>query len=311
MQRRTVTCGPVRTALVSICLVALPALALDKQGSAHGGAVGGEEESRAFNLSGTVIAGISLYNPSYAARPDNTGLALLRYGAHFDVDILGRLLSLPIDVSFFTDSTRQGALVLAPTEFDVIAGVTSTFAAGPGDLEVGTRFEHDRPVDEVGGFTQSYIDARARYLLSLAKVQPGVADALGGGGDLTGWVTLGGFLFNPTYAARPDNTGLALFRYALHGELSTFDDLFSLGVDMTMFTDRTSDFVFRPTELDLTLELIFHKGPFEVHLAYERDMGLDRETLTQQFIYLLAAFSFDLKGVLSTAFSHRQTVPSP
>lgn len=294
--------------LLALLLFSTSALALDKQGSAHGGAVGGEED-HSFNLSGAVMAGVSLYNPSYAARPDNTGLALMRYGAHFDVDLYGRLLSLPVDVSFFTDSMRKGALVFAPTEFDVIAGVTSTFSAGPGDLELGARFEHDRPVDEPAGFTQSYVDARARYLLSLARVQPGVRDALHDG-DVSGWVTLGGFLFNPTYAARPDNSGLAFLRYVLHGELSTFSDLFSLGVDLTMFTDRQSDFVFRPSELDLTVELIFHKGPLEVHLAWERDMGLDRVTLVQQFIYLLAAFSFDLKGV-TEAFSHRQSVPSP
>ncbi|MFT3711846.1 MAG: hypothetical protein QM817_29760 [Archangium sp.] len=297
----------LRLALIACILFAPAALALDKQGSAHGGAVGGEED-HSFNISGAGMLGVSVFNPSYAARPDNSGLALFRYGAHFDVDLYGRLLSIPIDVSFFTDSTRPGALVLAPTEFDFIAGITSTFSAGPGDLEVGSRVEHDRPVD-MGNFTQTYVDARARYLLSLARVQPGVADALHGG-DVTGWVTLGGFLFNPTYAARPDNSGLALFRYALHGELSTFDDLLSLGVDMTMFTDRQSDFVFRPSELDLTIELIFHKGPFEVHLAYERDMGLDRVTLVQQFIYLLGAVSFDLHGAFR-AVTDKSTIPSP
>jgi hypothetical protein len=289
-----------------LLLCASSAWALDKQGSAHGGAVGGDE--RTFNLSGAAMLGVSLYNPSYAARPDNTGLALLRYGAHFDVDLLGRLLSLPLDVSFFTDATRPGGLVLAPTEFDFIAGVTSTFGAGPGDLEVGARVEHDRPIDK-GVFTQTYVDARARYLYSFAKVAPGLADALKDG-DVSGWVTLGGFVFNPTYAARPDNSGFALLRYAVHAELSTFGDLFSVGLDGTMFTDRQSDFVLRPSELDLTAELIFHKGPFEVHLAYERDMPVDHPGLVQQFVYLLGVWSFDLRG-LTTALSHKTTVPSP
>ena len=288
-----------------LALAAATTWALDKQGSAHGGEVGGED--RGFNLSGAAMLGVSLYNPSYAARPDNTGLALLRYGGHFDVDLLGRLLSIPLDVSFFTDSTRPGALVLAPTEFDFIAGVTSTFALGPGDLEVGARVEHDRPVD-VGTFTQTYVDARARYLYSVAKLAPKVADALHHG-DLSGWVTLGGFLFNPTYAARPDNTGLALFRYALHAEVSTFDDLFSLGLDGTLFTDRTVNLV-RPSELDFTVDLIFHKGPFEVHLAWERDMPLDGPGLVQQFVYLLGVWSFDLKKV-TEPLGHKNMVPSP
>ena len=289
-----------------IALVATTTWALDKQGSAHGGAVG--EVDTGFNLSGALMLGVSLYNPSYAARPDNTGLALLRLGGHFDVDLIGRLLSIPIDVSFFSDSTRPGALVLAPTEFDFITGVTSTFALGPGDLEVGARVEHDRPVD-MGTFTQTYVDLRARYLYSVAKIAPAVADALHNG-DINGWVTLGGFLFNPTYAARPDNSGKALFRYALHVELSTFDDLFSLGLDATMFTDRTSAVVVRPSELDFTVDLIFHKGPFEVHLAYERDMPVDGDGLVQQFVYLLGVWSFDLKNVVKP-LGHRNQVPSP
>ena len=212
-------------------------------------------------------------------------------------------------MSFFSDSTRRGALVFAPTEFDFIGGLTSTFGVGPGDLEVGARVEHDRPVD-MGTFTQTYVDARARYLYSFARLFPSLADALWQG-DVSGWVTLGGFLFNPTYAARPDNTGLALLRYSLHAEVSTFDDLFSLGLDATMFTDRTSDVVLRPSELDFTVDLIFHKGPFEVHLAYERDMPVDHPGTVQQFVYLLGVWSFDVRGLASTALTHKQSVPSP
>lgn len=280
--------------------------ALDKQGSAHGGEVGGDD--RGFDLSGAVMLGVSLYNPSYAARPDNTGLTLLRYGAHVDVDLLGRLLSIPIDVSLFTDAMRPGALKLVPSEFDVIGGLTSTFGLGPGDLEVGARVEHDRPVDE-GTFTQTYVDVRGRYLWSLGRHQPKLKDLLHDG-DVHGWVTLGGFVFNPTYAARPDNSGHALFRYALHGEVSTFGDLFSLGLDGTFFTDRETDFVLRPSEFDFTVDLIFHGGPFEVHLAYERDMPVDRPGVVQQFVYVLGVVSFDLHGVFE-AFTHRNRIPSP
>ena len=46
---------------------------------------------------------MSLYNPTYAARPDNTGLALFRYAAHFDFDLIGRRLSIPLDLNMFTD----------------------------------------------------------------------------------------------------------------------------------------------------------------------------------------------------------------
>src|SRR3954453_4549511 len=88
--------------LVGVTAIASNASALDKQGSAHGGAVA-EGEERQFDVSGSLRLGVSIYNPTYAARPDNTGLALFRYAAHADIDILGRKLSIPIDVNVFTD----------------------------------------------------------------------------------------------------------------------------------------------------------------------------------------------------------------
>jgi hypothetical protein len=97
----------------------------------------------------------------------------------------------------------------------------------------------------------------------------------------------------------------------LHTELSTFSDRISLGVDGTFFTNRTSTNVLVPTELDFTAEPIFHAEPFELHLAYERDMPLGAPGLVQQFIYVVAVYSFDLKSALPDAYSHRNTMPSP
>jgi hypothetical protein len=284
-----------------------PAAALDKQGSAHGGDVGGAAED-GLHVSGSLIFGSALYNPTYAARPDNTGRALLRYAAHADVDLIGRKLSIPLDVNLFTDRERRGLGVFSPTELDLIGGLTSTWGAGPGALEFGARAEHDRPVDR-GGFTQTYADVRARYLYSLARAAPGLGPALAGG-DVSGWATLGWFAVNPTYAARPDNTGLALLRYGLHAELSAFDDLVSLGLDGTFFTDRRASAV-RPSELDLTPEFIVRRAPFEVHLAYERDMPLDRGGLVQSFVYALGVWSFDLKHDEPPPLTERTHVVSP
>ncbi len=284
-----------------------PASALDKQGSAHGGDVAGEGDD-GFHVSGSLIFGSALYNPTYAARPDNSGRALLRYAAHADVDLVGRKLSVPLDVNLFTDRERGGLGVFAPSEVDVIGGLTSTWDAGPGAFEFGARVEHDRPADR-GGFTQTYVDARARYLYSLARLAPGVAPALAGG-DVSGWATLGWFAFNPTYAARPDNSGKALLRYALHVEVSAFDDLVSIGVDGTTFTDRTTN-ALRPSELDLTPELIVRTAPFEVHLAYERDMPLDRGGLVQSFVYALGVWSFDLKRPQTRPYEERNQIVSP
>lgn len=297
------------TASFAIALLARPAYALDKQGSAHGGAVSSENEENGFDVSGSLILGVSLINQSYAARPDNTGVALMRYAGHADVDLIGRKLSIPVDVNMFTDKTRQRLAVFAPTELDVIAGVTTTHAvATGGDFELGARVEQDRPVDR-GGFTQSYADVRGRYLYSLAKIWPSLARDLVDG-DINGYLTLGWFAFNPTYAARPDNSGLALFRYGAHTELSVWHDYLSIGLDGTMFTDRRSVNPVGPTELDLTYEVIFHLAPFECHLAYERDMPLDQRSLIQDFVYALLVYDFDLKHA-AAPLEPRAAVPSP
>lgn len=271
-------------------LLAGPAHALDKQGSAHGGTT--EAEETGFDVSGNVFFGTSLYNPTYAARPDNSGLALLRFGAHADVDLIGHRLSIPLDVNFFTDRERRGAGIFVPSEGDVIGGVTTTWPLGDGAIELGVRGEHDAPLDR-GGFSQSFVDARARYLYSLAEAFG--LDASRAPEDLRGWLTLGCFAFNPTYAARPDNSGRAFLRYAAHAESVFWTGRFSFALDATSFTDRVTN-AFRPSELDLTFDAIVRFAPMELHLAYERDMPVDRSGLVQHFLYTLAAFAFDLGG---------------
>jgi hypothetical protein len=281
--------SPLRrlVAVLVVLFASRSAVAIDKQGSAHGGDVG--TATTGFGLSGALIAGVSVYNPTYGARPDNTGLALMRYAAHADVDLLGSHLSIPLDVNMFTDRTLDGVEKLKPTELDLIGGVTSTWGVGKGALEGGLRFENDRPLGP--GKSQSYVDARARYLYSLAALFPRLGPALHDG-DVSGWATLGWFVYNPSYYARPDNTGNALLRYGLHVEGSTWGDRLALGLDASMFTDRHASNVLRPSELDFTPELIFRHKTLELHAAYERDMPVDRGGLVQHFVYLLAVWSF-------------------
>jgi hypothetical protein len=277
-------------------LAAAPARALDKQGSAHGGGIEGASTGVAFG--GAASLGVSPYNPTYAARPDNTGLVLFRYAGHFDFDLVGRRLSIPLDLNMFTDRLAIGfGRKLVPSELDVITGVTSTWRLGPGALEGGARFEIDGTLSH-GGYDsppasgrQAYADVRARYLYSVAAVAPGIAPMLKGG-DIRGWATLGWFAYNQTYFARPNNTGLALFRYAGHVEISTWNDHFAVGLDAIFFTDKQAANVVRPSELDFTPELIGRFSRYEIHLAYERDMPLDQDSLIQQFIYVLASVSF-------------------
>ncbi len=266
------------------------AVALDKQGSAHGGAVGAD--TGGFGISGAVSLGVSPYNPTYPARPDNSGRVLMRYAGHMDVDLVGRKLSIPLDVNMFTDRLRGGAAKLAPSELDLIGGLTSTWTVGPGAIELGARYEQAIPVDR-DGVSQAYVDARARYLYSFAEASPVFRQRFPRT-DVNGWLTLGWFAVNSAYFARPDNTGRALLRYALHTELSLFDDLLSLMLDATMFTDRTASNSVRPSELDLTSGLVVHLGAFEAQLAFEIDMPIDRGGFVQRYLYLLGSWSFDL-----------------
>jgi hypothetical protein len=284
------------------------AFALDKQGSAHGGEVGDGEENK-FDIEGALMMGVAIVNPSYAARPDNTGHTLMRYALHADIDLIGRRLSIPLDVNLFTDRDRNGGKKFAPTELDFITGLTTTNRLVRGlDLEVGARVEHDRPVDR-GGFTQTYVDVRSRMLYSLAAVSPAVKRDLIDG-DISGYFTLGWFTVNPTYAARPDNTGNALFRYAGHTELSVWKDRISLGFDATFFTDRRTNAI-APSELDATYEIIGHLGRYELHLAYERDMPIDRGGLVQAFVYALFVFNFDLIHDPEKPLEGRGSIVSP
>ena len=297
-------------AVLVVALVASPpALALDKQGSAHGGQVGDEPDDDRFDIEGAVMMGVALVNPTYAARPDNTGHTLMRYALHADIDLIGRKLSVPLDVNLFTDRDRKGLNKLGPTELDVITGLTTTRPIVKGlDAEVGARVEHDRPVDR-GGFTQTYVDVRTRLLYSLAEVVPGLRRNLVDG-DISGYAALGWFTVNPTYAARPDNSGNALFRYAGHAELSVWKDRVSVGLDGTFFTDRRTS-ALRPSELDATYEIIGHVGQYEVHVAYERDMPIDRGGTVQSFIYALFVWNFDLIHDPSKPIEGRGTIVSP
>lgn len=278
-----------RAATLLVALTcAREARALDKQGAAHAGSGVG---SSGFGLSGEVFLGALPYNPTYAARPDNSGLALVRAGAHLDIDVLGRRLFVPIDLNMFTDRQHQP---LRPSEVDVIAGVATTWDLPVGAVEAGARGEMDAPADGRGD-SQVYGDARVRYILSLAALRPGSTAVLRGG-DLSGWVTLGWFALNPSYHARPDNTGLTLLRYAAHVDLG-LGSHWSAMVDGTFFTDRTTNAV-RPSELDLTVGMWLAMGAWRVQVAYERDMPVDgRGTgLVQHMAMVLGARSFQWSG---------------
>jgi hypothetical protein len=88
-----------------------------------------------------------------------------------------------------------------------------------------------------------------------------------------------------------------------HVDTFFWDSHIGVGLDATFFTDRQAS-AFGPSELDLTPELIGRWEPFELHLAYERDMPIDRGGLVQHFLYVLAVWSFE-------AVPHQDVARSP
>jgi hypothetical protein len=162
---------------------------------------------------------------------------------------------------------------------------------GRSAIEFGARLEGDLPVDRAG-LSQSYVDARARWLFSLANFWPDLRGALAGG-DISGAATLGWFVYNPSYAARPDNTGRALLRYAFHVTLQ-YTERFFVALDATFFTDRRSNAV-APSELDFTPEIGAKLiDGLDLHLAYERDMPIDQGSLVQHILMLYLTWGFSL-----------------
>jgi hypothetical protein len=281
------TFASVVALVVALVTGAGAARALDKQGAAYKG----DAPVTGFGVSGEVFAGVLPYNPTYAARPNNTGRALLRAGGHLDVDLLGPRLFIPLDLNIFTDRLHQPA---RPSELDFIGGVASTWDLPVGHAEIGARAEVDTPADGRGG-TQFYSDLRGRYLLSLRELRPEAAAGLRGG-DVTGWLTLGWFAVNPNYYARPDNTGRALLRYAAHVAVGLGPRV-SLFVDGTFFTDRTQNPV-RPSEMDLTVGVALALGDWGIQAAYERDMPVDGQGsgLVQHMAMLQGSWSFAWHG---------------
>jgi hypothetical protein len=280
--------------LIGALTITKQSLALDKYGVPHGGELG-DNDNRDFNISGDCLIGASIFNSTYGARPDNTGLALFRYACHTDIDILGKSLSLPLDANVFTDKLRHGAGVFAPSELDLIGGITTTqliFHKG-NELEMGIHLEQDRPIDRPG-FSQFDSDLRIRYIFSLSKMFPKLKNELVGG-DIRGYAALGYDWFNPSNPARPDNTGSELFMYDGKVDFSVWHDHVGIGLHTTFYTDRRLNDIVKPTELDITYEFVVKMQPFEVHLAYERDMPLDTKTLIQDLIYTTFVYNFDYR----------------
>jgi len=280
-------------ALSVIGLLAWPSLshALEKYGrplpsmDQPDDAAAREAEETLFG--GYLLSGVFVHNPTFAARPDNTGLVGLRYMLHLETDLYKQYLTFYTDQNFFSDRTN-GWIVLS--EWDGTAAFTGLIDRWGWRIQ----YERDAPLDR-SGLKQIYADvlATARFdstkdLSWWRRLFPNQA--------LTAYMGAGWLFYNSNYFARPDNTGSALLRYVAHADIDLYQNKVVLYGDVNMFTDRQSSNKVAPTELDWIVGLAFRwKDQYELSVYREQDLPLDRPgTLIQQYVAVQLRFAFDV-----------------
>ena len=107
-------------------------------------------------LVGYVFAGALAWNPSYAASPDNTGRALLRYGTHVELDLVRPWLSLNVDLNLFSD--RYSRYGVGPTELDSVVSLVLHWR----QFDLAVVGENDQALN-LKAYQQSYISVIASW----------------------------------------------------------------------------------------------------------------------------------------------------
>jgi hypothetical protein len=244
---------------------------------------GREAEESLFG--GYFMTGAFVSNPTFAARPDNTGLVGLRHMLHLETDLYKQYLTFYTDQNFFSDRTK-GWIKLS--EWDG----TYAFTGVVNHFNWRLQYERDAAIDR-RGLTQAYADAlvtaklqSARDLAWWRRLFPSQTLTMYGG---AGWL-----FHNSSYFARPDNTGRALFRYVGHADLNLYKEKVVLYGDINMFTDRQVGNQVKPSELDWIVGLALRYSGTELALYMEQDQPLDRNGLVQKYFAIQLRFSFDI-----------------
>lgn len=284
---RLVQCGITLT-VVGICLCDVEVgYALEKYGrplpSLDNPNADREEEESLFG--GYLLTGAFVDNPTFAARPDNTGLVGLRHMLHLETDLYKQYLTFYTDQNFFSDRT-DGWIRLS--EWD------STFAF-TGQLErFGWRlqYERDAPIDR-SGIKQAYADALVTAKFHAVQ-DSGLWRRTFPNQNLTAYAGAGWLFHNSNYFARPNNTGRALFRYVAHADLDLYKNRLVLYGDVNMLTDREASNTLNPTELDWIVGIAVRWRNTELALYREEDRPLDQSGLVQKYLAVQLRFSFDV-----------------
>jgi hypothetical protein len=224
-------------------------------------------------------------NPTFAARPDNTGLVGLRHMLHFETDLYKHYLTFYTDQNFFSDR-KNGWIELS--EWDGTYALTGMLDRFGWRIQ----YERDAPLDK-RGLKQIYAD-----VLFTASYQAGRESAWWRktlpDQNLTLYAGPGWLFHNDNYFARPDNTGRALFRYVAHADFDLYRNRAVLYGDVNMFSDREKSDKVTPTEIDWIVGLALRWQQYEVSIYREEDRPVDRPGLVQKYVAVQLRVAFDV-----------------
>jgi hypothetical protein len=168
---RPFCCGAQSLGLLTVTIVALLAtpslsIVLEKYGRPlpsmkDAGAKDRKVEEDPVLFSGYLLTAAFPYNPSFFARPDNTGLVGMRHMLHLETDIYKQYLTFYTDQNFFSDRTN-GWIVLS--EWDG----TYAFTGMVDRFNWRMQYERDAPLDR-SGTTQDYADGLMTARLQSAQ----------------------------------------------------------------------------------------------------------------------------------------------
>jgi hypothetical protein len=236
------------------------------------------EESRPPAVQFSLIVSDFVDNSSFTARPDNSGLVKHRYLGHLELTPGWSPVTLVIDSNFFTDKTRDE---FRPSEWDQTVGLLYRYRQWAGLL----RYERDMPIDK-SGLVQAYGELQGLWNQDDLLVKRSVF-----------YAGLGWLFSTQNYFARPNNTGRALLRYVLHGEVPVYDDWLWLVGDTNFFTNRREPNPFAPSELDWIIGVAFRWKAWEVMAFQETDQSIDQGGLTQKYFAIQLKWSWETQTV--------------
>jgi hypothetical protein len=247
-----------------------------------------EEEETLFG--GYFLTGAFVKNPTFAARPDNTGLVGMRHMLHLETDLYKQYLTFYTDQNFFSDRT-DGWIKLS--EWDATFALTGVLDRFNWRLQ----YERDAPLDR-RGLKQVYADALVTARFQASQDSTWWRQTFPHQ-NLTAYAGAGWLFHNSQYFARPNNTGRALFRYVAHADLDVYKNKVVLYGDMNFFTDREASNTLNPSELDWIVGIAVRWRDMELAFYREEDRPLDQSGLVQKYFAVQLRFAFDVsKGAM-------------